>query len=476
MKILDKTLFQYDYKMFYSFFEHCKGEAREKKQAQVASISLEIECVDPLVLLQSIYGVNDRYFYFEHPEDIAIAGAEPILEGVFEGSERFKETQDFSKRILQNTIISQWDNVDAGPYFFTSFTFNDKVKNYSEKQGLFPAASVFLATWQIVRKNFQSFITINQVIDSQTDIDCLSKKVWVQYLKFKSFNNFPDFLEEEKEEKVEKQQCIEVGGSNWYENALAKALGYIDSDDIEKIVIARAVEIESDLEYSPLNILNRLRGLYPTCRTCFIGNAKQNFICATPEVLVKVYNKVMIAEAIAGTTSRGKTETEDEGLSKELLSSEKDLHEHQIVIDTILERLNAIGVDGKFQNKPTLKKLANVQHLYTTIEAQLNEGIHILDLARLLHPTPAVCGMPLERSRKLIEELEPFDRGLYSGVIGYFDHQGDGELVVGIRSACISGKKARLYAGGGIVKGSIFENELKETNLKLQAMLGNLLQ
>jgi menaquinone-specific isochorismate synthase len=91
-----------------------------------------------------------------------------------------------------------------------------------------------------------------------------------------------------------------------------------------------------------------------------------------------------------------------------------------------------------------------------------------------LHPTPAVCGTPLNEAREAISKIENFERGLYAGVIGWFDAKGDGELVVGIRSALIDGCKARLYTGSGIVKGSDPNSERRETDIKLQAMLQNL--
>jgi menaquinone-specific isochorismate synthase len=158
-----------------------------------------------------------------------------------------------------------------------------------------------------------------------------------------------------------------------------------------------------------------------------------------------------------------------------LLSDEKELREHRHVIASIERRLAPLGLQLDHANRPGLKRLANVQHLHTPVSAVLPAGVRLLDVLARLHPTPAVGGTPRAAACAQIRELEGFPRGLYAGPVGWIDHRGGGEFFVGIRSALIDGARARVYAGGGIVAGSVPEREFAETELKFKALLDALL-
>jgi menaquinone-specific isochorismate synthase len=120
---------------------------------------------------------------------------------------------------------------------------------------------------------------------------------------------------------------------------------------------------------------------------------------------------------------------------------------------------------------PQLLQLLNIQHLWTPIQANVPTGVHPLEIVAELHPTPAVAGTPREISQEQIRRYETFDRGLYAAPLGWVDHRGNSEFIVGIRSALIDGDRARLYAGAGIVAGSDPDKEVAEIQLKLQALL-----
>ncbi|WRH66436.1 MAG: isochorismate synthase [Planktothrix sp. GU0601_MAG3] len=168
---------------------------------------------------------------------------------------------------------------------------------------------------------------------------------------------------------------------------------------------------------------------------------------------------------------RGKTPIEDINLGQELLNSEKNLREHQVVVDFIIERLLSLGLTPDLTDLPCLRQLTNIQHLWTPIKCQVSTNIHLLEILSQLHPTPAVAGTPRDIAQQHIHNYENFDRSLYAAPIGWIDHQGNGEFVVGIRSALLDGNRARLYAGAGIVAGSEPEKEVAEIQLKLQALL-----
>jgi menaquinone-specific isochorismate synthase len=234
--------------------------------------------------------------------------------------------------------------------------------------------------------------------------------------------------------------------------------------------------MRADAPLHPLHLLNGLRERFPGCYSFSVANGRgQSFIGASPERLVRVSKGVLETEALAGSARRGQGAREDAALGAALLASEKDRREHVHVLDSIRRRLEPLGLALDFPAQPVLRKLANVQHLYTPVSAALPEGVSLLAALAQLHPTPAVGGTPREAAVGRIGALEGFSRGLYAGAIGWVNARGGGEFLVGIRSALIDGETARVYAGAGIVAGSDTEREFAETELKFHAMRDALL-
>jgi salicylate biosynthesis isochorismate synthase/menaquinone-specific isochorismate synthase len=161
----------------------------------------------------------------------------------------------------------------------------------------------------------------------------------------------------------------------------------------------------------------------------------------------------------------------DDHLGERLLLSEKDRHEHSIVAKRIERLLRPLSVWVEAEREPALARILNIQHLATPIHAQLAEPLSAVGLVGALHPTPAVGGEPREAALELIADLEDMDRGWYAGPVGWMDAAEDGEFCVGLRSALLRDREARLYAGGGIVSDSEPEAELAETEVKLEALL-----
>jgi salicylate biosynthesis isochorismate synthase/menaquinone-specific isochorismate synthase len=175
--------------------------------------------------------------------------------------------------------------------------------------------------------------------------------------------------------------------------------------------------------------------------------------------------------ALAGTTRRSADPAVDDHLGEQLRASPKNAQEHRIVVDRIRRRLEPVSLWVTEADGPVLVKVQNVQHLATPIRAQLSRPRSVVELAGLLHPTPAVGGEPREVAEPLIPELEGLDRGWYAGPVGWTDLAEDGEFCVGLRCALLEGKVAHLYAGNGIVADSDPAEELAETEAKLGALL-----
>ncbi|MEK6220710.1 MAG: isochorismate synthase, partial [Chloroflexota bacterium] len=209
-----------------------------------------------------------------------------------------------------------------------------------------------------------------------------------------------------------------------------------------------------------------------SCYKFFLEFEPHNiFIGATPEKLFSLRGKAFDTMALAGSAPRGATPEIDATLGAELLSSEKNLNEHKLVVNEIIENLQAYSTDLQFEQSPKLAKYNSVQHLKSKISGVLDSDYDILDIIKFLHPTPALGGSPKERALEIIHELEDYSRGWYGAPVGWIDANWQGEFYVGIRSALIVDNEARLYAGAGIVDGSIAQEEWDETETKLSPML-----
>ena len=256
---------------------------------------------------------------------------------------------------------------------------------------------------------------------------------------------------------------------------IKKAKSAIEDGQFEKVVFARQLSIKLDQKIKDTHILNRLRFQYPDCYSFLIRqNGESSFIGCTPERLASFNSKFVLTEGLAGSTSRGKTASEDAILEYNLLHSSKDLHEHEIVLDAIEENLGHYSDEVQHPKAPQIKKLSNVQHLYTPITAKIKKGVSRTEVLKTLHPTPAVGGFPKEKAVEFIKEHEDFNRGWYAAPIGWINAHGNGEFIVAIRSGLIKNHEVRFFAGCGIVEDSDPEKEWEETNLKFIPMLSAL--
>ncbi|MET9663490.1 isochorismate synthase, partial [Streptomyces sp. NPDC006510] len=200
--------------------------------------------------------------------------------------------------------------------------------------------------------------------------------------------------------------------------------------------------------------------------------AGRTLIGASPELLVSRQGQRVVANPLAGSTPRSTDLAEDVRRAAALLESAKDLHEHAVVVDAVHQALAPHCTELTVPARPTLIRTATMWHLSTTVTGTLaSPDTSALALACALHPTPAVCGTPTTTARRVIAETEPFDRGFFTGVVGWGDARGDGEWVVTIRCAEAEERTLRLYAGAGIVAASVPGAETAETAAKFRTFL-----
>ncbi len=250
--------------------------------------------------------------------------------------------------------------------------------------------------------------------------------------------------------------------------------GAVGRGRLDKVVLARCVELRAPLELDAVNALRRLAAAGPESATFAFVRDGVTFLGASPERLAWTEGRVFRSVAIAGSAPRGADAAEDAHLAASLLASDKEREEHGVVVAMLRDALQPIAERLEIAPEPAVLPLRHVQHLVTPVTGILREETGILAFAERLHPTPAVGGEPRDAALDLIAEHEGFDRGWYAGPVGWLGADGDGELMVALRCGLVEGQRATLYAGCGIVADSDPACEWEESRIKLRPVISAL--
>ena len=251
-----------------------------------------------------------------------------------------------------------------------------------------------------------------------------------------------------------------------WQRAVSAAVQRISAGALAKVVLARDLHATAAEPIDVRLVLRRLAARYPDCYTFACGGLTG----ATPELLIRREGRRVTSYVLAGTAARGGSTASDAELGAALLASAKNAVEHSYAVDSVRDVLAPLCDRLDIEPRPSLLRLANVQHLATAVSGTLAREASALALAGALHPTAAVCGTPADAAMELIRELEGMDRGRYAGPVGWVDARGNGEWGIALRCGQLSGRRARLFAGCGIVAGSDPAAELAEAQAKFRPM------
>ena len=453
---------------FAGFLAKNKTNLKESKATnQIVSFAQKTEGMDFTGKIDYLVKYYEKSFYFEKPdEEFSFLGIDEIISITENGDKRFAATDKKIKE-LKNNFINNWDNISLQnkPLFVGGMKFN--VEHSDDDWKDFSDSIWYIPELLIVKSKDDFFIFFNFIYNSS-----LSEENLIE--KFKSkLENIIKPLEEKKSGniKIHKLTGTSPKDKKKWKNLVNSCLENIYNNKIDKIVISRRVEVflsgELNLDY----VLNHFREKYRECYLFIFHRGKSSFFGATPERLVKFCEGTLKIEALAGSASRGKTEEEDLLLEKKLLNNDKDIQEHDFVVNHIKDSISGLVEELTIEKKHSIKKLNNIQHISTSISAKMNSNNTPLNIIKELSPTPAVCGIPKEVSLNLIKKLENYYRGLYSGIIGWFNFNDEGEFAVAIRSALTYGNKLIAFAGSGIVEKSDPDLEYEETELKFKPIL-----
>ncbi|UGS41528.1 isochorismate synthase EntC [Pseudocitrobacter corydidari] len=253
---------------------------------------------------------------------------------------------------------------------------------------------------------------------------------------------------------------------------VARAAALTATPQVDKVVLSRLIEIATDRPLDSGVLLERLVAQNPASFNFHVPLENGGVLLgASPELLLRKEGSHFSSLPLAGSARRQPDDVLDREAGNKLLASEKDRHEHELVTQAMKATLAPRSRSLSLPETPQLITTPTLWHLATPIEGEANPAENALSLACLLHPTPALSGFPHLAAKQIIADLEPFERDLFGGIVGWCDAEGNGEWVVTIRCAEVNANKVRLFAGAGIVPASSPEAEWRETGVKLSTML-----
>lgn len=449
-------------------------KARQNKIPILVSEVQKIERIEPLFFFTAGQDefVGERFFWKEPSGQTVLTGIGVCkqIQTADRTSERYQDIQmEWENTIKEAIIFKEKEIVGTGPMMFGGFSF-DPLKEKTELWSKYPDSLFHIPKYLLSIIDGESFLTTN-ILCTPDDEITLVDKVTEERKELLSLAATKSNLSNSMNLVGEK----EIVNPEVWKDSVNHLVGQLKEDsNLKKVVLARELRLQFP---KPVLIEEVVGNLLQEQKNSFIFAFESNgdcFLGASPERLVKKEGKNMFSTCLAGSIARGKTDEEDRLLGHTLLSDDKNLIEHQYVVDMIKEAMEKVCYELDIPSAPTLMKVRDIQHLYTPVVGIAKPDSSLLQVVDSLHPTPALGGLPQKAAVRKIREVEELDRGFYAAPIGWLDYAGNGEFAVAIRSALIQGDEASLFAGCGIVEDSDAESEYVETKIKFRPMLSAL--
>lgn len=449
--------------------ERLAERAAADGRRRLISATAAIDAIDPCAAVLASRRADDRWFLWEEPdrEGLAIAALGSAHELVSRGPGRTSDLEADTAAVMRRRLADEPAGLPpgAGPLWVGGLAF-DAGGAGSPPWSSLPPALLVMPELLIARSGGKHLLTLCALWGPGDDPAELRARLAA---RVEGLREAPLPPLDPAPARVEVASARPAAD---YERAVAAAVERIRGGEFEKLVLAREVRVTAPAAHSPGALFGALRELFGSCFVFCVGTPEAAFIGASPELLVRRSGAVAATVALAGSARRSADPSVDDHLGEQLRASAKNRSEHAIVARRIARRLAPLSVWVEEAPEPVVVRVANIQHLATPIHAQLAESRSALELAGLLHPTPAVGSEPRGAAGEAaIRELEGMDRGWYAGPVGWMDAAEDGEFCVALRSALIRDRVAHLYVGAGIVADSDPAAELEETEVKLGALL-----
>ncbi|WP_163652598.1 isochorismate synthase MenF [Listeria sp. PSOL-1] len=447
-----------------SLFEQAKRSATKNHPALLSWVHEMKEEHSPLALYQkakeAFYG--ERFFWQNPNKTLILAGFGVTEQYLADAREDAYLGLKDRLHTLKLKTITNATTKQTGPLYFGGFAFDPERERDREwqsfKNGLF-----YLPLFMVTKNQESCYLTINLVIYPDDDYGKV-QAVCKQWDKIRendvSDTVVPSFI---NAQELDSEAFLDA----------AKEIIHLlkDSYDLQKVVLSRRMGLHFNYRLDSGAILAEMLNTQENSYFFLLEKGNAMFFGASPEQLLASDGKELFSSCVAGSAARGETADEDKKMGQRLLADAKNLQEHHYVVQFIEETLKKYSSTLSLSSETTLLKNRDIQHLYLNVHAVKKEEANMLDIVKDLHPTPALGGLPKQTALAIIRMKEASDRGFYGAPIGFVDSDFEGEFAVAIRSGLISESVGVLYAGCGIVKDSIPENELVETRIKFQPML-----
>ena len=356
------------------------------------------------------------------------------------GGDRFTDAEAWWQALVQSAQVHDEVNVPGtGPIAVGSFS-------YAEGS----AAGATLAVPQVV-------------------VGRRGEQAWVTTMGVGSAPEVPQLAASRPEQPIGVRFADGALSSPEWATVVREAVARITSSGLDKVVLARDLEVATD---APIDIRWLLARLAERYENTWVF-AADGLVGATPELLVRLDKGLVHSRVLAGTIRRTGDDEHDIALAASLARSSKDLEEHEYAVRSVADALRPHCFSMNVPESPFVLHLTNVMHLATDVAGVLGDRTTSLTLAASLHPSAAVCGTPTAQADAVITDIEGMDRGRYAGPVGWMDAAGDGEWGIALRCGSLlpdDERRMRIYAGCGIVAGSDPEAEVAESDAKFIPM------
>lgn len=354
------------------------------------------------------------------------------------GSNRFEDVRNWWHQQLDTfEINNEVHGPGTGPVLFTSFSFDE---------------------------DEESEIVIPKVI-----VGTRNQSTWITWI---GNEPQPKLIERAQANPIPSIKWRESDVESWKEK-VRSAVSEIQDDSLDKVVLAREIIADADSEIDTRSVLRNLAKEYPG--TWVYSN--NGLVGATPELLIRLSNSMVVSRVLAGTISKTGDDDKDLALAASLARSSKDLEEHEYAVRSVADALAPFCTSTNVPDAPFVLHLSNVMHLATDVTGAIKESHKVVDIFSILsklHPSAAVCGTPTSKASQLIKRIEGINRRRYAGPIGWIDAKGDGELGIALRCGFMNGKEVHAFAGCGIVAGSDAAKEVAESQAKFLPIINAL--
>lgn len=444
--------------------------SRDMDSQRLATVTIPAPDLRPDAFLAQLPAAR-RGFWARGDRWVAHRGvaAEIVIDGVPSGDDRFADVARRARALAENPVLAPGTTRAPRVRFYGGFSFRDGHVADGAWAGFSRARFVVPELELEGDASGDAWLRARARAEPGRENDTLAR---LRHLAEAARAELTSSGEAPSREGQAVPGEVATGERARWEEAVEGCLAAIREGRISKAVLARTLSVTLDRRIDPVDVVLHLwlanRGSHVFL---FEPEPDAALVGAAPETVATLRDGVFHATAVAGSIRRGRSPREQAELAAKLLASDKDRAEQRIALDDMIARLSTVAQQIRSDPQPHVLTLARIQHLETEIRASVPAGVGVLDLLRILHPTPAVCGLPRDAALDVLAAGEPFERGWYAGPVGWFDAEGNGVFAPALRTGVARGSQWSLFAGAGIVEGSVPAAEWEETGIKFEPML-----